>query len=286
MTDTDAPEPNAWTAPLLRNARRSAGLTQAELGKRLEVRLWMVDQWESGRRSIPFECYDALAEALGRAPGGGGAGMSDLHMSPRDETMAGVPDSDTSPPDLPRAVRGYETGAVHAHLKELETQRDDLASDLEAERSRVAELEERLSSVEERVEGEGGSLGHPSEDEAVLRDVLVTAQRAANEVRDAAHREAAEITESARRSGEQTIREAEEKRDRLSEEIRWLESRVEHSRAAVTDLLESLLEEVQARSGQAIDADASAVFDDEVLRPKASREGEPEESESPAAERP
>jgi cell division initiation protein len=172
---------------------------------------------------------------------------------------------------------------VHAHLKELETQRDDLASDLEAERSRVAELERRLSTVDERVEADGGSLGHPSEDETVLRDVLVTAQRAANEVRDAAHREAAEITESARRSSEQTIREAEEKRDRLSEEIRWLESRVEHSRAAVSDLLESLLEEVQARSAQAIDADASAVFDDEVLRPKQSREVQAEESESPAA---
>jgi cell division initiation protein len=285
MTDTGAPEHNAWTAALLRDARRGAGLTQAELGKRLEVRLWMVDQWETGRRAIPSERYDALAEALGVEPGDSKADISDLHMSPRAETMSGVPDSDTSQPDLPRAVRGYETGAVHAHLKELETQRDDLAVELEAERSRVAELEERLSTVEAGVAADAGTPTDPSEDEAVLRDVLVTAQRAANEVRDAAHREAAEIAESARRSSEQAIREADEERHRLAEEIRWLESRVEGSRAAVTGLLESLLEEVQARSAQATDAEASPVFDDEVLRPKPSLEDKAEQPESPAADR-
>jgi cell division initiation protein len=203
-----------------------------------------------------------------------------LQAPPDGMRMASVPADDVTPPDLPRAVRGYDPSAVHTYLGELEAQRALLAKQLDAALLRITELEERLSAAEERAEAVAEATPDRREEETLLRDALVTAQKAANDVREQAHREAEEIIESARRSSEQVAREAEEERDRLSEEIRWLENHADASRGAVTKLLESLLDEVQARSADVTERGEQAVFDDEILRPKRPRGGKAVQPES------
>lgn len=289
MADTRLSQPQNWSDGELREARRRAGLTQSELADRLGVRLWIVDQWESGTRQIPTNRFEDLAEALGSAEEAGRADRSrgdaeppNLQAAPTSTKMAAVAEADNKPPDLPRSVRGYDPSAVHAYLGKREAESARLTKELNAARSRIAELEERLGAMEERAEGTPGDAPDLSEEEALLRDILVTAQKAANDVRARAQQEATEITESARRDSQQMLRNTEKQRDRLSEEIRRLESHLDSSRAAVTAFLQSLLDEVEARSSRAKQVDGSPVFDDTVLKPMGSREDEAEQQGSPA----
>src|SRR3712207_9212370 len=47
-------------------ARREAGLTQMALAERLRVRLWLVDQYETGGRDVPLDRLEGISEAPGR----------------------------------------------------------------------------------------------------------------------------------------------------------------------------------------------------------------------------
>src|SRR3712207_315550 len=47
-------------------ARRDAGLTQMALAERLRVRLWLIDQYETGGKEVPLDRLEAISEATGR----------------------------------------------------------------------------------------------------------------------------------------------------------------------------------------------------------------------------
>ena len=55
---------NATLSECVRQARKSRGLTQAELAERLEISEMTVRRWESGQRSPRMEEIQKLAEVL------------------------------------------------------------------------------------------------------------------------------------------------------------------------------------------------------------------------------
>src|SRR5579884_277210 len=64
----EVPNPTALGAEIAR-ARRAAGMTQRELADKLDVRLWMVDEWEAGAKSIAPDQLEQIAAAVGTSPG-------------------------------------------------------------------------------------------------------------------------------------------------------------------------------------------------------------------------
>ncbi|MBR0417918.1 MAG: helix-turn-helix transcriptional regulator [Erysipelotrichaceae bacterium] len=52
----------------LRKARRSAGMTQTDLGNRLDVSYQMIQQYENGKRTPSDETIYRLSEILGTDP--------------------------------------------------------------------------------------------------------------------------------------------------------------------------------------------------------------------------
>ncbi len=59
----------------IRGRREAAGMTQAELGKRLGVRQSAIAQWEAGDKNHTTDKLPLLAEALG-------CGVGDLFRAP------------------------------------------------------------------------------------------------------------------------------------------------------------------------------------------------------------
>jgi len=276
-----------WSGDELRQARRAAELTQAELADRLGVRLWMVDQWESGTRAIPVDRAEEIAAATGwRSAGTAGVELGSDAPAAREETRAVLeiePDDDaelrpvlvsptmepvhddTSPLDLelPRALRGYEPAAVHALLGELAAARDLLVRELNDAKARAAQLEDQVQAAEERVAEAPGELPDLREQEDLIRDAIMTAQKAANDVREEARRGASEVLGAAQSQAEQIVGEAEKERERLAEEISRLEQHAETSRVAVSEFLSLLLDQVN--SGPSAAADGTDADLDEVI---------------------
>jgi cell division septum initiation protein DivIVA len=283
---------SGWSSDNLRQARRAAELTQAELADRLDVRLWMVDQWASGTRPIPHDRVDEIAEVTGWTPAGepspaprseavvtreetrealeneGGGDETQLQPTPVASTMEPVDDDISAlDPELPRALRGYEPDAVHALLGELAAARDQLVRELTDAKARAAELELQVQTVEKQTAEVPGDVPDLREQEDLIRDAIMTAQRAANEVREEARRSASEVLRDAQSRAEQIVAEAEKECERLAEEINRLEQLAETSRSTVSAFLSSLLDQVkeQVKSGTSaesagIDADLDEVI--------------------------
>lgn len=276
----------------LQRLRRAAGLTQAELADRLGVRLWMIDQWESGTRPIPDDRLEELAAATRGQPTGtpdvapksgdaaagevtravpdAGAVEHDPQLRPAlvASTMEPVDDMWPPDPELPRALRGYEPAAVHALLGELAAARDQLVKDLNDAKTRAAQLEDQAQDADERAVELTGDVPDLRAQGDLIRDAIITAQRAANEVREEARQSASDVLESARHQAEQIIAEAEKERERLAEEISRLEQHAETSRVAVSEFLSSLLDQVRPEPAAEHDeADANldeAIFEHEI----------------------
>ncbi|HZT14882.1 MAG TPA: DivIVA domain-containing protein [Gaiellaceae bacterium] len=60
----EVPNPTTLGAEIAR-ARRAAGMTQRELADKLDVRLWMVDEWEAGAKPIASDQLEHIAAAVG-----------------------------------------------------------------------------------------------------------------------------------------------------------------------------------------------------------------------------
>ena len=48
----------------IRSARKSAGMSQEELGRKLDIGKSSVSEWESGKRPIPMDVMERIAEIL------------------------------------------------------------------------------------------------------------------------------------------------------------------------------------------------------------------------------
>jgi cell division initiation protein len=107
---------------------------------------------------------------------------------------------------LKRGLRGYQRQAVDRLLEEVA----DSFENVWRERADLADEVERLQ----------GELAHHREHEQLLRMTLVSAERAAMELKEQAAREAGVIVEEARAEARTVTREARTERDRLLGESR------------------------------------------------------------------
>ena len=105
-----------------------------------------------------------------------------------------------------RGLRGYDRAAVDRLL-------DEIADSFETVWRERADLADRIERLEE-------DLGRYRELDTLLRTTLVTAERAAHEVRDQASREAEVIVTEARAEARTILRDALAERERLGAESR------------------------------------------------------------------
>lgn len=154
------PAPDAGSAPRskllgaeLAHARREAGLTQRELADRLDVRLWMVDQWEAGAKAIPHGTLERISAAIGTPAAARVAGRDiDSAHRPSAQTlvksdaMSEILPRRLTPQEirdaqLPRSLRGYEEGATRRLL-------GDVAAAYERSVNQCDELRRQLDEQE------------------------------------------------------------------------------------------------------------------------------------------
>lgn len=136
--------------------------------------------------------------------------------------------------ELKRGFLGYKRPVVHRMM-------DDIADSFEAVWRERAELMERVEALETE-------LNRHVELEALLRSTLVSAERAAHDMRDHARREAEVIVAEANAEARRILREAIAEKESLLAEVRKIRS-----------LLRSALDVVDAAPG--------AVTTEAVARP-------------------
>jgi cell division initiation protein len=107
-----------------------------------------------------------------------------------------------------RAFRGFDRGEVAAYL-------DDVAEDYETALRENASLREQLATHEERSRG-------IADTEKALKDTLVTTQRLAEEMKEAARRESQLILREATLSAEKLMEEARAEEAKIHTEIQSL----------------------------------------------------------------
>jgi cell division initiation protein len=133
---------------------------------------------------------------------------------------------------LKRRLLGYDRGSVERVL-------EDIRTSFEAVWRERADLQEEV----ERLEGE---VGHYRELEVSLRDTLVWAERAADDMKAQAGREAELVLEDARLKAREIVVAAEMERERLRTEIRRLRAVEADTRAGYKAFLVTALERVEA----------------------------------------
>lgn len=111
--------------------------------------------------------------------------------------------------EFDKVLRGYDPVAVDAFL--------ELAAE------EMGNLVSRIDTLEERVRSLGETLDDYRQMEQALKDTMVSAQRLAEESKEAARRDAELALREARMEGEKIVGEAERRRDALENRIRELE---------------------------------------------------------------
>jgi transcriptional regulator with XRE-family HTH domain len=216
----------ALDATALRHARHEANLTQAQLAERLGVRVLAVEQWEWGTRPIPASLVPAIRGALDVSPG-----------PPAAEVAA-------ASPEPPRE----DTELVESLFEQATSTTARLQKDVAAFMRRIEELEDAVEDSERRLFDATSRQTH----EALLRDTLVTAQKAAAEVREDARRGATLALRKARRRARRMLDEAEQERARAAHAAteaarlrRTIEAELEQLTRAAREEAERVLREAE-----------------------------------------
>jgi cell division initiation protein len=143
--------------------------------------------------------------------------------------------------ELPRRLLGYGRAATDQLLERIVTSYEA------AWRSR-AELEDKV----ERLEGE---LARFRELERLLRDTMMSAERASEDLRSQARKEHDLLLQQARLQASELVAGAEAERDRLRVEVRRLESLRSDLRASYRAFLQAALERLDLDLAGAKDLD-------------------------------
>src|SRR3712207_2959782 len=133
-----------------------------------------------------------------------------------------------------RRLFGYDRGATDAFL-------DDVRASFEVVWRERADLSEEI----ERLEGE---LARYRELEVALRNTLVSAERASDELKAQAGREAELLLESARLNAREITTAAENERERLRTEIRRLKALETDMRAGYRAFLLTALDRLEGET--------------------------------------
>jgi cell division initiation protein len=150
------------------------------------------------------------------------------------ESRCGVPVVFLTPPEIQhqslKGGRGYAREGVDALLEEVVSSYEQVWLERDELRSRVAELERELASFREA--------------EHVLTETLVTAQRAAEDVRSEAEKEAEQLKEQALAGTRSAKVEAERELDDVRAEIERLRALDRKLRSNLLATLEAFVREI------------------------------------------
>ena len=145
------------------------------------------------------------------------------------------------PGNLSVGFRGYDRASTDELLERIAKDYRQAARESEWSKSRISELESRATSREAELQRLQQALSEHEERKALMEAMLLTAQRTAEEIRDAAQQEADALVQTAQqraveieRAARVSIRQTAEELDRL----RGLESDL---RARLRQTLETAL---------------------------------------------
>ena len=155
--DAGTPRAALRIATSLRHARHDANITQAEAWRdRLGVRLRTVEQWEWGTRAISPELAEHLTAALGQQA---------------------APNEATDSPAVAATRASPRPQPAQPSLSELSAKTAQLEADVASSSRRIRELEVERDRAQRRANAQALP-------DALSRDTLVTAQKAARDVRE------------------------------------------------------------------------------------------------------
>jgi cell division septum initiation protein DivIVA/DNA-binding XRE family transcriptional regulator len=243
----------AVAAELVR-ARREAGLTQRELADRLKLRLWTIDQWETGAKAISPDELQAVAAALGVTAG---------RLLGRDAPAeAEPPQMSTEPvdasvrvrltaeqirnPELPRGLRGYEEEATRRLLANIAFLHEGMLVEHDELAQRVEELQAAVAAREDY--------------DAIVSELRRRADELVRE-RDGLRRRIEELGAVARERDE--LRARVEELEAAREESADTEQVLSKALLAASRAAEELLQEARAEADAKLAAARAAVQDAE-----------------------
>jgi cell division septum initiation protein DivIVA/DNA-binding XRE family transcriptional regulator len=204
----------ALDATALRHARHEANMTQAQLAEALRVTLLTVEQWEWGTRPVPPSLVPAIFEALGQV------------SEPEEEPEPDAPPAESEADEEP----AYDPTVVESLFEQVSATTARLQADVAEFLHRIEELEDVVDDSDRR----GARLldaASPERYEAILRETLLTAQKAAHDVREDARRTATLALRKARRRAARLLDEAERERARADEDAQALRHSAERTLA-------------------------------------------------------
>ena len=146
--------------------------------------------------------------------------------------------------DLGRSLFGYDRTATDKLL-------DDVTRSFEDVWRERADAREEI----ERLETE---LAHYKDLESLLKNTLVSAERASDELKVQAHRESDVVLEQARMKAREIVTEAETERERVKGEIRRLKALEAEMRSGYRTFLLAALDRVDGDTEERLGADEQA----------------------------
>jgi cell division septum initiation protein DivIVA len=151
---------------------------------------------------------------------------------------------------LPVAFRGYDRAATDDLLERIARDyrqaaraTETWAKESERFTSRIAELEARTAAHEAEVQRLEGVVHGHEERQALIEAMLLTAQRTAQEIRDAAQQEAEEVVRTAQRRAVEIERDARASIRQVSAELDRLQTLESDLRTRLRQTLEAALGE-------------------------------------------
>jgi cell division initiation protein len=136
---------------------------------------------------------------------------------------------------LDKALRGYDPKVVDQLLRELSTSLEGLYAERTALKQQITQLEKDLAEYREA--------------QSLMRDALVSAQRAADELKERTERECNEMIELARVEASEISSQAVLDRERAEAELKRLRSQEQELRASYKVLLAAALDRLEGEDG-------------------------------------
>ncbi len=161
---------------------------------------------------------------------------------------------------LDKAFRGYDPKVVDQLLGELSTTVESMTTERSQLKQQIQELEKELS--EHRVA------------QQLMRDALISAQRAADELRERATKESDEILANARAEAEGIQKRAVLERERAESGVERLRKQERELRASYRVLLAAALDRLESEGDGETPSEASLL---EALAPRRAGQETPQE---------
>ena len=139
-----------------------------------------------------------------------------------------------------RTLRGYDPVEVNNFLDQVIKQVEQMVDDIKKKDEEILELKKRLSDVD----GMQKSLEQYQRMESSLRNALVMAQRASDQIKLSAHNESEVIIDDAKRSANRIINEALLRAEKTEHEADTLKRNINIFKRRIKDIIEAQLEVV------------------------------------------